>query len=202
MISFLSAFVAAQLAPHEARARHPTSHAACDACSEDCIEDFGLCMAIAAFFPPAIAACTADKIKCAAKCVADDCCPKRCEFDPGDLAGGGCCDADEECVDESDPHSRSGCCPAGRAVCSGDCCPEGATCCGGACCPGGWFCENGFCTDSVPFPPPPPPPPPEPSEVDCAVPGARPCQRPSGEWLCCAPDEKCCAGWCSPTCIN
>jgi hypothetical protein len=183
----------------EASAYHPKSHEACDACLNSCLTTFTICSAGALAFPPLLLGCVKTSWLCAGACSVGACCPKRCEVD-ADLAGGGCCDADEQCVDKSDPNSRSGCCPSDQMVCSGQCCPLGSTCCGGLCCDA-LFCIDGFCTDYVPFPTTPPAPD-APTESDCSVPGATPCQRPWGEWLCCAPDMVCCAGWCGPFCIT
>jgi hypothetical protein len=172
-------------------AYHPTSHARCDDCLTECVKNIP-----ATFFTPWISWI------CAANCALGPmCCPKRCAFDLGDLAGGGCCDANEECVDPGDPNSRAGCCPSDQRVCGGRCCKKGDTCCGNECCPTGWFCADGFCTPSLPFsqrPPPPPPPPP----ISCPA-GQQYCKGPSGEWVCCPPGWECCSDWvCRTTCVG
>jgi hypothetical protein len=182
-------------------AYHPTSHARCDDCLAKCIESFGLCLVGAVFWPPASSACVTESWACAAICsLGPWCCPKRCKFDLGDLAGGGCCDADEQCVDPSDPNSRSGCCPSDQSVCGGRCCAKGATCCGNECCPAGWFCIDGFCSE---FPGPllPPkgtPPEPSPHKWSQCIAGYTPC---NGN--CCPPGKECCGdGVCRWTCLH
>jgi len=175
-------------------AYHPTSHKRCDDCLTDCLTSMAW-LSIGSVVGSWV---------CAGRCaLGPQCCPKRCgEIDPGDLTGGGCCDADEQCVDESDPNSRSGCCPSGQSVCGGRCCGKGATCCGDECCPESWFCDNGFCTQSAPFPSTPPPPPP-PFPIVCA-PDSDPCQRlATGGWFCCPPGLECCdPGICRRWCVG
>src|SRR5947208_2250957 len=76
-------------------AYYPTSHARCDDCLTECTEGLGLCLAAAVFWPPSSLGCVTASWACAAKCsFGPRCCPKRCTFDLGDLAGGGCCDSD------------------------------------------------------------------------------------------------------------
>ncbi len=60
----------------------------------------------------------------------------------------GCCDADENCVNEDDPNAREGCCPRDQIVCGGNCCFIESTCCGDACCPKTSTCHNGVCCRS------------------------------------------------------
>lgn len=195
----------------------PESQAKCQACIEQCLLVWGICTAGAVFWPPAIAACALELMGCQGYCLIpgfpSDCCPKLCRLEPFNQPGGGCCDADEQCVDPGDPNSRSGCCPRDQRVCGGrccgkgatccgnECCPAGDTCCGGqTCCPAGWFCDNGFCSQSVSFPGGPPPelpklPPWWPISVELCPVGWTPCRG-----RCCRPGLECCVKESGATC--
>jgi hypothetical protein len=153
----------------------PGTQASCSNCLEGCATALAECSAAATallagcLFPPACAAaaaaagaalgaCDTANLICTGRCEILRCCPKVCGFPNPLNPGEGCCDADEHCVDQSDPNARDGCCPSsqnvcggkccapGETVCCGDaCCPAGSTCCGSTCCPAGSSCVNGVC---------------------------------------------------------
>jgi hypothetical protein len=186
--------------------------AACATCTNDAAETLAECLASAAtlvglscFFPPAcpiaaaaggaaVGLCETQFGYRMAKCELTPCCPKRCGpsnlFDPGS----GCCDDGEQCVDQSDPNAREGCCPVGRSVCSGNCCRDGETCVQGVCCPPGarsvcnGVCCSGDC-DRV---------------GNCCNPPSQLCR----DGTCCAPFGQtchptlgtCCSVICGPSC--
>jgi hypothetical protein len=104
------------------------------------------CAVAGAGLAAAYALCNVYLGGCLLHCQLTTCCPKRCgAFDPTS-AGSGCCDEGENCVDESDPNAREGCCPSGHPVCGGKCCPfPDSTCCGDTCCPSGSTCLDGVC---------------------------------------------------------
>lgn len=196
----------------------PVSSGKCQAMIKGCLEkSAALCAVTVPFFPPSIVGCAIEGFGCAGIALrpGSDCCPQVCDFDPFNQPGGGCCDEGETCVDQGDPNSRSGCCPAGQSVCGGKCCGPGEKCCGASCCPGaanccgdecgcqgGSICQDGVCT----FPsfggggnPPPPdaisiPRPP----TGCPE-GWKECLNAT---QCCAPGIKCCGSGCSPSCVN
>jgi hypothetical protein len=181
----------------------PVGKAACERCVNSAISDYFYCIATKGF-PVSLISCTLGAWWDGASCVVDDCCPKRCgPPDFGDLAGSGCCDADETCVSKDDPYSRTGCCPRDQKVCAGKCCAKGASCCGDTCCAAGYFCRDGmFCErefiGTFPDTRPPPPPPP-----------FNPCIF-GGEYCggkCCDPDLRCCypgtgQPYCARDCIH
>lgn len=155
---------------------------------------FGIsCAGAAALAGTILEGCVASAAACTGYCaipVVGPCCPKPCGF-PGPT-GEGCCDADEHCVDQSDPNSRYGCCPSDQSVCGGNCCAKGESCCGDTCCPPNYFCRDGrFCSEypSDLLPPPGTPPSKKdfsPHSTYCAV-GQTPC----GD-QCCPPGLECC----------
>jgi hypothetical protein len=157
----------------------------------------------------ALGVCSLEYLGCLVKCtlpVVGDCCPKPCRFPDPLNPGIGCCDEGENCVDESDPNSRSGCCPSDQNVCGGKCCSKGDTCCGSECCPPGWFCSDGVCSQSVPFPGGTPPEPPKPSPgsgvFDVCPPMWTHCKD-----KCCRPGLECCikaggATTCQTRCVG
>ncbi len=170
----------------------PAAQAACNKCLESALEDYFKCIAFEGF-PISLIHCTLKAWWDGGSCIVDDCCPKRCgPPDISDLAGSGCCDADEHCVDIDDPNSRHGCCPSDQSVCGGKCCAQGERCCGDICCPSNYFClEGGICSESSGFPHTPPPPPP----AHSCTPGAEPCGEPDSSGvirMCCPPGLKCC----------
>lgn len=140
----------------------PATMRSCNECFEGCAENAALCYGIATaagaltcwWCPPccaaagaAMVACSAEALRCEAYCSIRRCCPKACEVPNPFNPGQGCCDSGEQCVDESDPNARGGCCPRGQNVCGGKCCAPGETCCGDACCPTGegFTCQQGVC---------------------------------------------------------
>jgi hypothetical protein len=148
----------------------PPTQATCYTCQSNCARNFAICEALAlaplagCIFPPAcpaaaaiagaaVAGCNTTLLACNASCLIDDCCPRRCG--PGDpLDGGdGCCDADEQCVSESDPNARGGCCPSNQIVCGSDCCAPGDRCCGNTCCPPNYHCIDNSCVQYPSFGP-------------------------------------------------
>jgi hypothetical protein len=211
-----SPFDGSQISQWAVPAYYPKSESMgkCQARLEGCLQAYGICVAGALLFPPAIAACNVAQLTCTGIALAPgtDCCPKVCELDPFNQPGGGCCDYDEHCVDIEDPNSRHGCCPAGQNVCGGKCCRPGEKCCGGSCCPSaaeccgdecgcseGRVCQNGTCV-YPPFGPYTPVDPgvtqiPKP-ESGCP-PGWKECRN-----FCCAPDMKCCGYGCDAACVN
>jgi hypothetical protein len=165
----------------------PAAQAACNKCLVSAVEDYFNCIATQGF-PFSLIHCTLKSWWDGGSCIVDDCCPKRCgPPDFFNLAGSGCCDANETCVAKNDPNSRHGCCPSGQSVCGGKCCPTGGPCCGDECgCTGGTVCTEGACT----FPSfgsggPPPPPPLTQHGTFCFF--GKPCYD-----QCCPPDKKCC----------
>ena len=140
----------------------PATQRDCSECLEQCAEANVQCSAFAVvplwgcIFPPlcpaaaaaagaALAVCQLTSLGCAGYCEVGKCCPKVCGFPNPFDPGAGCCEADEHCVDESDPNARDGCCPSHQQVCGGRCCPPGHKCCGNACCPADFKCEQGTC---------------------------------------------------------
>lgn len=185
----------------------------CYKCLEkDCSKHLGICQAVADIacfvYPPACLSahvgCWNEYLACLGSChlpgELGECCPKPCRVPNPFKPGVGCCDEGEHCVDESDPNSRSGCCPRGRSVCGGKCCLPGDNCCGDQCCPANYFCLDGFCSEFPgPLLPPkgegPPTPPPY---TDYCLWGWTPCKG-----KCCAPGLECCPdGECKWTCIH
>jgi len=182
------------------------TQAKCNRCSEIDLRNYGGCLTVGAigciasgpFYPVCaggvLGACNLGLLGAQALCAYDDCCPKRCgPPDFFDLAGSGCCDANEQCVDRYDPNSRQGCCPSDQSVCAGKCCAKGESCCGDTCCPPNYFCrDGGFCSEfPSEFPNTPPPPPPR---YSCP-PGAAPCGFPDSSGVirtCCPPGLQCC----------
>lgn len=168
----------------------PAAQAACNQCTKSALADYFECIATEGF-PVSLIHCTLKAWWDAGSCIVDDCCPKRCgPPDIFDLAGSGCCDADETCVSKNDLNSRHGCCPSDQSVCAGKCCPKGHTCCGDTCCPPTHFCRDGFCSE---LPAPSlwpddwePPKPPARSTNYCRM-GFEPCGG-----TCCAPGLECC----------
>jgi hypothetical protein len=195
----------------------PGTQAACNNCLEGCAMALAECSSAAmsflagCVFPPAcpvaaaiaggaLAACSTESLLCTARCEVLRCCPKVCGFPNPFEPGEGCCDSGENCVDESDPNARHGCCPSNQSVCGGKCCPTGLPCCGNECgCTGGTLCMDGVCT----FPPfgsggPPPPPPLTKHDFLCLITGRDPC---FGD--CCPPGTECCGpGSCLWTCVK
>jgi hypothetical protein len=167
----------------------PAAKAACNNCLESALTDYFKCIATQGF-PFSLIHCSLGAWWDAGSCIVDDCCPRRCgPPDVFDLAGSGCCDANEHCVDRSDPNSRSGCCPSDQTVCAGKCCAKGYSCCGDTCCPPNYFClGGGFCSE---FPGPLLPPrgaqTPTPPPNNCIFGGA-----PCGP-KCCPPGLECCS---------
>jgi hypothetical protein len=196
----------------------PATQARCNDCLSGCAEQLAWCSAGAAalvagcFFPPACAGailaaaaaqagCDANSVGCIARCSATRCCPKRCGAPNPLEPGSGCCDSNEQCVSQSDPNGRHGCCPAGQSVCGGSCCAPGERCCGDTCCPPGWFCINNVCTQYPSFgeytPAPPTHIPPVAANGACP-PGHTRCRN-----QCCPPGMTCCAYGCEwGSCIN
>jgi hypothetical protein len=174
----------------------PAAQAACNNCLNSAVDDYLKCIASEGF-PASLIYCTLKAWWDGGSCVVDDCCPKRCgPPDFFDLAGSGCCDKDENCVDQNDANSRHGCCPSDQRVCAGKCCAKGESCCGDTCCPPGWFCTAGVCSQFLPFGPPPPPPPPPrfcKTASDCGL-GLQCCPAGAGP----AGD----LGVCQPVCIH
>jgi hypothetical protein len=191
-------------------------------CGLGCIGTLiGYPICFAACFGPAYALCVGSAALAGGTCLLTACCPKRCgPPDAGDLAGSGCCDEDETCVDEDDPNSRHGCCPSDRAVCHGKCCAKDESCCGDTCCPRGYYCLDGVCSEypvaGPPFAPVKPPAKgafpferPEPQELlgedawrgiprqGACPPGWKPCYD-----VCCGPGLTCCNGVCRTICIS
>jgi hypothetical protein len=126
----------------------PATQAICRDCHQVCFDNWSSCdraaVAVFLWWDPFLTTalrldCDATERRCHNNCD-DVCCPQRCGPD------GGCCDADEGCVDRNDPNSRDGCCPSNQAVCGGRCCPAGYSCIGNV-------CTTGFSNK----PPPPPP---------------------------------------------
>ncbi len=108
------------------------------------------------------------------------CCPKVCGAPTPGVAGSGCCDHGESCVDPSEPNSRQGCCPSGRR-CGDHCCATGEICNGDTCCPPGTNTTcNGVCCNGVCD-----------SFGSCCEPPSHVC---GGQ--CCPPFNKCCNGKC------
>jgi hypothetical protein len=179
----------------------PAAQAACNKCTNSAVSDYFKCIAFEGF-PLSLIHCTLGAWWDAGACVVDDCCPKRCgPPDFFDLAGSGCCDADDTCVAKNDPNSRHGCCPSDQSVCAGKCCAKGESCCGDTCCPPNYFCRDGvFCESEFigdfPNTPPPPPPP-----NNCIF-GGVPCGS-----KCCPPGLECCGVFngqpdCKTSCLH
>jgi hypothetical protein len=131
----------------------------CQGCLEGCLRDSALCAIGAVFWPPAIAVCSLNLMRCGGACAmpGTSCCPQVCELDPFGQPGGGCCDASDTCMSKGTPNTRGGCCPSGQACgrnccapgqscCNGNCCNPGDSCCGGECCPSSHFCRDGVCS--------------------------------------------------------
>jgi hypothetical protein len=131
----------------------------CQGCLDGCMQESALCFLGAIFWPPAIAACSLNMMRCQGACAIPGtaCCPKVCELMPFNQPGGGCCDADDTCMPNGTPNTRGGCCPSnrtcgrnccapGQSCCNGNCCNPGDTCCGGQCCPSDHFCRDGTCS--------------------------------------------------------
>jgi hypothetical protein len=193
----------------------PGTQATCAGDLADCTEAYASCSAAVAVAviagcapvltcPAALAAgleaeaaCTYTFLACNALNVLpgpqSGCCPKVCGI-PNPLdPGSGCCDHGEQCVDESDPNSRDGCCA--NSVCGGNCCLPGESCCGDACCPAGHACQQGVCC------------PPNTAAVCNGVccdgfcdQNGNCCDPPSGRCpgsnVCCPPFNKCCGATC------
>jgi hypothetical protein len=189
----------------------------CYKCLEDfCPRDFAICETAAdvtCLINPVVclglhAACWEQYTGCLASCNLVDCCPKACRVPNPIHPGVGCCDAGDNCVDESDPNSRYGCCPSAQNVCGGKCCAMGDTCCGDECCPEGWFCldvlDGKICIQyGTPFvtTPPPPPPPPHLAPFNCEI-GSQLCEVAPDRWVCCPPGKECCGPrGCQGTCV-
>src|SRR5262245_10808751 len=177
----------------------PATQAECQKCLKSVINDYFYCVAFTGF-PLSLGHCQLQYYRDVFKCEVDVCYPKRCEglglFGEGD----GCCDADETCVAQGDPNSRSGCCPSDQIVCAGTCCrssccgdiccPPGYFCCGDTCCPPGYHCRDGWICEREfigRFPTTPPPAPPAPSDKWCILMGGEPCGRG-----CCPLGLECC----------
>jgi hypothetical protein len=196
------------------------TQAKCNAMAIACRDSSAICFAGAFIFPPAIAGCNTALLGCmAAIPLSSECCPKRCELDVEfALSGGGCCDLGENCVDQHDPNSRNGCCPADQAVCGGKCCPPGQKCCGNSCCPSAVDCCGDACgctggmvclPDNVcgfpslgPVTPDVPP-----GVIKIPIPPSGECpqgfSRCEDRTVCCLPGIHCCASGCSAsTCIH
>ncbi len=209
----------------------PATQTQCSSCLSDCSSANADCSLAAiqplwaCVFPPlcpgaaaaagvALNACQVADLGCVAYCEAFKCCPKLCGFPDPFNPGQGCCDEGENCVDESDPNARDGCCPSNQSVCGGQCCasgdtccgdsccPEGFACCGGTCCPPNSHCCGGTCCDAnIPccgdgccdlFPPGTAPPTPPPNSCP---PGSAPCGFPDSSGVvrtCCPPGLQCC----------
>lgn len=173
----------------------PAAKEACNKCLTSAVSDYFECIAFEGF-PFSLIHCTLKAWYDSGACVVDDCCPKRCgPPDFGDLAGSGCCDANEQCVDRNDRNSRSGCCPSDQSVCAGKCCAKGESCCGDTCCPANYFCRDGFCSEfPSPLLPPPGTPTPTPPRSGCPS-GSAPCGFPDSSGVirtCCPPGLQCC----------
>jgi hypothetical protein len=132
----------------------PSTQKGCDKCLQNCADDQSSCedFALAASFfvpwgPAVYPICDDDAARCRRDCINPPfgaCCPKACgprnPYDPRE----GCCDRNDQCVDQNDPNSRHGCCPSDQRVCGGKCCAKGDSCCGDTCCPAGFFCRDGW----------------------------------------------------------
>ena len=195
----------------------PSTQANCNRCNEIATRNFGGCLAIGAtgcglgciaagpFYPACFAACmggtlgtcNVNLLREVGMCLLDDCCPKRCgPPDLFDLAGSGCCDEGERCVDQRDPNSRQGCCPSDQNVCGGRCCAPGERCCGEDCCPPHFHCIDGVCTQYPSFGRGGPPAPPR--RFDYCLFGHEPCMG-----KCCPPGLQCCPPWgCMTSCLH
>lgn len=159
------------------------------ACGVGCIWSlfaYGACFA--GCFGPWTAACSGAAVSCELYCATRKCCPKACEVPNPFNPGQGCCDSGEQCVDESDPNARGGCCPSGQSVCGGKCCLPGDICCGDACCPAGFNCQQGVCC------------PPDKPNVCSGICCAGPCDQ---NGVCCeAPGYMCGGKCCFGECCN
>jgi hypothetical protein len=98
--------------------------------------------------------CASSVADCRVRCSTGlgPCCPKT--FGPRNLSNlaEGCCDQNEQCVDQNDPNSLHGCYPSDQIICGGRCCATGENFCRA-----GLFCERQFISDFPNTPPPNPP---------------------------------------------
>jgi len=186
----------------------PATDAKCSECRETCARGLAVCSAGAIIFPPALVGCVTASGACIAACEApwvSECCPTPCQVTPFSSQHD-CCDWGEHCVDQSDPNSRSGCCPRHQAVCGNKCCRPDENCCGDTCCPANYHCSNGFCTEFAAAPfgpatPPPPLPPPPAAPITCPS-GYETCHVSGDHWSCCPPGKECCGPrGCQGTCV-